>query len=93
MAEVPVGHRGGLNSVSFSPDNQLLATAGNDGFVRVWKLQGQPLSVWQATQGSMRNLKFSPNGQRLATAGDDGTVRLWDLQGHPLATWKVDQAR
>lgn len=91
------GHPGGLHSVSFSPDSRLLAAAGNDGIVRVWKLQGQPLtnqlSVWQTTQGPVWNLKFSPDGKRLATAGDDGTVRLWNLQGQPLATWKVDQGQ
>jgi WD40 repeat protein len=75
--------------VSFSPDGQRLATAGDDGTVRLLNLHGQPLKEWNAHQ--VTTMTFSPNSQILATAGDDGTVRLWNLHGQLLKEINTDQ--
>jgi WD40 repeat protein/transcriptional regulator with XRE-family HTH domain len=77
-----VGHEGGVNAVAFSPDGAWLATAGNDGDVRLWSTQdpvAMPL-VLSKHRGSVANLAFSPDGRWLATAGNDGTVRLWAME-------------
>ena len=59
------------------PGRRLLATAGNDGTVRLWDPAaggtGAPDRPRSAVSGGR-----SPDGRLLATAGDDGTVRLWD---------------
>ncbi|WP_457841026.1 WD40 repeat domain-containing protein, partial [Staphylococcus aureus] len=75
---------------NFSPRSQLLATAGDDGTVRLWNLQGKMLKEWNVEQGI--NVSFSPDGQQLATTGSTGIVRLWNLQGKPLKEWKADPA-
>ncbi|MFF2127951.1 hypothetical protein ACFVW1_21620, partial [Streptomyces olivochromogenes] len=67
----------------------LLATAGEDGTVRLWdpstrEQVGDPLvghvgSVWGICTWGGRDDMGRPDGRvLLATAGDDGTVRLWD---------------
>lgn len=78
------GHEATVNSISFSPDGQSIATASRDGTVRLWNLQGQTLQVFSGHQGDVYNVVFSPDGQRLATAAKDQTVRLWTLDGQTI---------
>ena len=64
-------------NLSFSRDGQTLASGGQDGIVRLWNLNGQPLGEFNGHQGSVWNTSFSPDGQILASVGEDGTLQLW----------------
>jgi WD40 repeat protein len=73
------GHRGTCYSVSFTPDGGLLASASNDGFVRLWDTKS-----W-ACVGEMRNgttvysVGFTTDGKLLAVACADNVIRIWDV--------------
>ncbi|MEG4488154.1 AAA-like domain-containing protein [Microcoleus sp. D2_18a_B4] len=79
-------HKGAVTSVSFSPNRQILATAGIDDRVRIWNFSGQKIAEWKALQQSVNMVNFSPNGKFLATAGRDSTVKIWNLSGKNIST-------
>lgn len=74
-------HRGELLDVAFSPDGTLLASAGSDGFVRVWRVTEGTLA-WQQRAASQPAscLAWSPDGRLLASASRD-TTYLWTAEG------------
>ncbi|MEP6518586.1 AAA-like domain-containing protein [Microcoleus vaginatus] len=81
-------HKGAVTSVTFSPNRQILATAGIDDTVRVWNFSGKKIAEWKALQRSVNMVNFSPNGNFLATAGRDSTVKIWNLSGKNISTLK-----
>jgi WD40 repeat protein len=79
-------HQGGAWSASFSPGGQLFATAGADGTIRVWKLNGALLNEFSAhqsenTASGVKDIEFTPDGQQLVTVGEDGALRVWNVEG------------
>ncbi|MGK7902528.1 MAG: caspase family protein [Hormoscilla sp.] len=89
---VLTGHADKVNSISFSPDGQLLATAADDGTARLWDLSsGQQLAKMSGHQGQVLSASFRPDGLALATSGSDGTVRLWDLSGQELEQFQAHE--
>jgi hypothetical protein len=74
-----------VNSVTFSPDGQLLACASGGthfdvGGVWIWRVVGGKfLRSLEGLAGSVRSVAFSPDGQILASASIDQMVRLWGV--------------
>lgn len=88
--ELSGGAYGGSDGrgASFSPDSQLIATAGEDGVARVWEVQTGRLKLeLKGHANSVNDASFSPDGKYIATAGEDTTAKLWDAtSGQELAT-------
>ncbi len=72
------GHSGGVNGVAWSPDATRLASASDDGGVRVWDpASGEQLQHLTGHTDWVNGVAWSPDATRLASAGHDG-VRVWD---------------
>ena len=90
-----VGHERTVTSVAFSSNGNMLATASQDGSVKVWRVplappvrdkadasvntDAQGLFTLRVSAGPVWQVAFSPDNMRLATVSDEKTVKLWDV--------------
>jgi WD40 repeat protein len=71
----------GITQVRFTPDQTQVCSAGYDGCVRFWSLDGKPGKVYEAVSAPIRGLAWAPDGQVLASGHEDHTIRLWNSAG------------
>ncbi|MEG5049904.1 MULTISPECIES: nSTAND1 domain-containing NTPase [unclassified Microcoleus] len=81
-------HNNYVQSVSFSPDGKMLASAGYDNKVKLWNLEGNqkksiPLQENFQHNKTVFSVTFSPDSQTIASASFDKTVKLWNRDGTP----------
>ncbi len=84
------GHRGRTRHAVISTDRRWLATASEDGEIRLWNLRDvdpaqQSLVIGQHA-GPVYGLAFSPDGGLLASAGGDGAIVLWRVESDGRAS-------
>ena len=73
-----------VTAVTFSPDGALLATAGGDRRIQLWRVSGngadeKPQTVLEGHSMSVTAVSFSVNNAFIASASLDHTVRMWKL--------------
>ena len=69
----------GCYRLCWSPNDRLLACAGEDGRLRVIDLATQKiLDIGQGHGHMIRCVAWHPSGTRIASGGDDGKIILWD---------------
>jgi WD40 repeat protein len=85
-----------FHSLAYSPDDQRLACADEDGSVQVWDLSTRrEVGRLRGHTGPVSGVAYSPDGRYLGSAGQDGVVKIWQVAtgaevlrlryGHPLA--------
>lgn len=71
---------GGVNHAEFSPDDTIIASAGDDGVVRLWQSHsGNELEALTGHTEAVNFCTFSPDGHVLASASSDQQVFLWNV--------------
>jgi hypothetical protein len=79
LSRVLTGHANGVQILVSAPDESWLASAGQDGEVRVWDpATGAAHHTLTGHTGSVSALVVAPDGSWLASADVGGRVRVWD---------------
>jgi len=76
------GHDSWVQAIAFSKDATQVVTAGYDGRLIWWPIEGgapAPIRTVEGHQGWIRAAAVRPDGSLLATAGNDLVVRLWNM--------------
>merc|ERR1719323_1776430 len=84
-----VGHRQEVCGLKWSPDNQYLASGGNDNKLFVWNLNSlQPVHTYTEHIAAVKAIAWSPHHHGLLASGGgtaDRCIRFWNtLTGQPM---------
>ena len=76
-----LGHTCCVQSISFSPDGVLMASAAGDGVIKIWdaasgEVIGEPLNTYL---DDIESVSFSRNNNLLVSESLYGTFRVWDV--------------
>jgi len=76
-----LGHRGRVLSAAFSPDDELLLTAGQDGAVRLWSAaHARGLCVYAQQAEPVWAVEWCPLGHYFLSSGAGGEGLLWSVE-------------
>ena len=76
------GHGDEVLALACSPTGDLIASAGKDLSVRLWRARedagaGTRVTVLRGHKAEIKALAFTPDGRTLASSSTDLTVKLW----------------
>lgn len=75
-------HDGSVRALLAWPGKPAVASAGNDGRLRLWSAEDAtrwtPLLSVEAHRGAIYRMVASPDGTRVATASRDKSIAIWD---------------
>jgi WD40 repeat protein len=82
------GHKARVNSIAFTQNDKLLASASYDGTVQLWimdKLSELPI-VLKDNGSYIWDIAFTGDGKYLIAGGDKGETRVWPTDASEMAS-------
>ncbi|MCS6835610.1 MAG: protein kinase [Anaerolineae bacterium] len=88
--KVPEGGR--IYDLKFFPDGQRLASVFDNGWIMIWKVDGQTLDLhrqWRSGDDGLWNIAITPDGRRLLTAAEKrgaerANLKIWDAESSDM---------
>jgi WD40 repeat protein len=86
-------HNGIIRSVKFHPDDHAIASAGDDGAIKIAYPREKRVNFVGFHDGPVYSVTFHPDKRLLASGGKDGTIRLWDTQQASIYRFESEVVR
>ena len=81
-------HNSFINRVAFLPKNNLAASVGGTGFLKIWSIQTDKLIISTKAHIDISYYVSShPDEEFLATSGEDNCIRIWNI--HELGSFNT----
>ena len=94
LKHVIEGHTNSVFSLQYSPDRQLLLSAGRDAHIKAWDVKAGYLNLRDiaAHMYAINNIDYSPDGKHFVTCSMDKSIKVWDAETFKLLK-VIDKAR
>jgi WD40 repeat protein len=73
------GHKGWVDALAFTPDNNGLFSASTDNSIMYWDLIKGTNTVFATNENKINSITISPDGKHMAGGASDGKIILWNL--------------
>lgn len=73
------GHKGHINTARFSHNGALVATAANDGTVKIWKKDGNLSKTIETQSSRVLDAVFSPDDKYIVSIAKDNAIIIYNL--------------
>ena len=85
--ESPDGHTSAVLDIDFSPDGRRIASASEDGTIKIWTVGGRLIETILVDSESVNNVEYSPDGDFLISGRSrDNAIQFWTPGGEALQT-------
>ncbi|TRX53796.1 WD40 repeat domain-containing protein [Fulvivirga sp. M361] len=87
-------HENSVFTLRYSPDYQLLLSAGRDAHLKIWDVKADYLLLQDivAHMFAINNIDYSPEGKHFVTCSMDKSIKVWDATTFKLLK-VIDKAR
>jgi WD40 repeat protein len=73
------GHIRIIRAIAIHPDGTLVATASDDGRVRLWRRSDQRTIAIFEHSSSLTYITFSVDGRHILSGGEDKKISEWEI--------------
>ncbi len=84
-------HKEIVSAVKFSPNGYLIASAGFDGIIKLWRVEGREfLGMIELPTKQITDLAFTDDSSVIASTHQDGTIKLWKVD-EVIRQWNLNE--